>query len=807
MVPPLLRRTPLGRAVACAGLLLAPSLRAQEYGPWHVVGPFDAPEGASQVGLPTPVERSLKAMEAGAEGPDLRSTYKGKGGHAIAWVPLACDEPGALDVGAIDFAKALPAPPGVERLTDRATAYLYRRVEAGEDLDVPVAAGSDDAMRLWLDGELLVERAFARKLALQDHELRLRLKRGANHLLVKVTNEGGPWTFRIAPWKRIAQERINGAIDRGVRWLLSRQLLDGTWGAFEEWGAGHPAFSAYALLACGLRPDHPAVEMAIRAAEEREIETTYAASCLILALERLRDPAREPLFRRTFEDLLSWQDSTGLYGYPVFPKADQRPSDLSNTLFAALALRAAARAGHAVPDDVWLDLASGALRCIDRNPSGPAVTGGARPAGFSYRVAEGGPTGSTTMAGISVLAIAEEGLKGRLPGPLRSRVDPAKAGALAWIEKNMHWTGNPLAGAGHHYWFIYGFERVGALLGRERLGGLDWYWNGADYLVNAQSGEGSWTAEGGNSALETLLALLFLKRATAPATGKESEGETWATAEPDAELRLRARGQSPTTIWIEAVREDLAASCSERGRGISVEKVEFWGRLGGGEGEAVRLSELPGAIVSPEGVRRFEVRLFFPRRGDWSVWARAFVRPPIEKDAQESTRILLAPPLVIPIREVLEPERLAYAGDFKKNLLRGLGARAEASTSASAAQKPEMALDGSMGTAWFCAATDGSPWIRIALPQPVRASRVLLSHGRPREESARGPRVRRAEVLVNGEKRFEVDANLDVLLKTICTFPKPLPVQRLEVRILAAADGRMGGSELGFSEIELQAGP
>ena len=40
-------------------------------------------------------------------------------------------------------------------------------------------------------------------------------------------------------------------------------------------------------------------------------------------------------------------------------------------------------AGVAIPEEIWLDLADGTLRCLDRNPPGVPVTGGPRPAGFS----------------------------------------------------------------------------------------------------------------------------------------------------------------------------------------------------------------------------------------------------------------------------------------------------------------------------------------------------------------------------------------------------------------------------------------
>ncbi|MGH7151986.1 MAG: hypothetical protein ACREIU_14875, partial [Planctomycetota bacterium] len=381
------------------------------------------------------------------------------------------------------------------------------------------------------------------------------------------------------------------------------------------------------------------------------------------------------------------------------------------------------------------------------------------------------------------------------PGPLRVRVEPARAGALAWIERNMCWSINPDHGATHHYWFIYGLERVGALLGRERLGGLDWYENGAGYLTGVQKGEGSWGSS--ESAIETPLALLFLGRATAT-TGKGSEVETWGSDAPDAEVAIRARAGPPAAIWLERIRADLLETRSAKEQGLDVARVEFWGRLAGKEG---LLGELPGAHVSVEGIRRFEIHHRFPRRGTWEVWARVFLRAP----AGGSERVLESPPLAIPVEEVLEPERLAYPGDFKRNLLRGIERRVEASSFASPPQRPEMAADGKLGTAWFCGAKDESPWLRLAFSPPVRADRLLLSHGRPRLASAKEARIRRAEVVLNGDRRFEVEMNPDVLLKTACRFGKVLPVQRLEIRILDATDGRLGGNELGLSEVELQA--
>ena len=109
--------------------------------------------------------------------------------------------------------------------------------------------GSDDGVRVWLNGEFVAERAIARSLTVEDHVLTLPLRAGANHLFVKVVNEGGAWQFELQPWKRIEQKLIDRAIDRGVAYLREQQLLDGSWGDHEEFGAGHTAFTAYTQAA------------------------------------------------------------------------------------------------------------------------------------------------------------------------------------------------------------------------------------------------------------------------------------------------------------------------------------------------------------------------------------------------------------------------------------------------------------------------------------------------------------------------------------------------------------------------------
>lgn len=801
-------------------VILTPSLRAQTYGLWNAIGPFDHPAGAGDLDTQELVERALKQMGAGKDGPDLRATFKGRTGQ-LGWTALmsGADAGRALDVGVIDLVVALqPASPPKDWYSN-ALAYIYRRIDAPADTDVTVAAGSDDGMRLWFNGELLVDRGVLRALNVEDHLLTLHFKPGANHLLVKISNAGGPWSFRMSPWKRIDQAAIDKAIDRGVEYLLDTQLLDGTWGTHEEWGAGHTSFACYTLLECGVGKADPAVRMALSAMTERPSNYTYSAASLVMALAKLEDPARKDQLKRALDDLLKWQGGAQLLSYPVYVDGRTVQADLSNTLYCALAYRAASQAGFKVPEKVWTELADGTLTCLTHETDTGPVTGGhsTKSAGFTYRIGEGEPTGSITTAGLSVLALAQEGLQGKVPPALRSRINIATADGLNWIDQRFTWYQNPGAG-GHHYFWIYGLERVGTLLDLSMLGGVEWYWAGAAYLVKEQKKNGAWSSSTEKEEpIDTLLALLFLKRATTTMTvdftpskrKKPSEPSTasatvksggWSAGADKDDVSIHARGESPTVLWLSGLREEVAKECSGD-KGLSVEKIEFYGRFAGEKDAApALLGTLSGAglaaPISPDALARHELAHQFDRRGAWIVSASLFLKIATRE------RVVTSPDLAFTIRDVFDTRRLEYAGDAARSLLHEVEPRIEASSSAEKLT-PAMAADGRHGTAWQCTPKDITPWIRFTIAKGLSAGRVLLSHAHPRVLSADEARAGTVEVIVNGEQKLQAVMDPDVRMKTVVDLAQYTTVRTLEVRILDARDGRLGQSAVGFSEIEL----
>lgn len=143
---------------------------------WQILGPFDNPER-------TGFDRAYPP-EAGV---DLDATYMGSGGVAIRWKALV---PGLT--GYVDFVQAIRPE------DEAAVAYAYRVFEVNEDTEMQVAIGSNDGIKLWLNGTLLLENKASRAARPGDESLTLSLKKGTNAVLLKIDQLGGGWGFYFA---------------------------------------------------------------------------------------------------------------------------------------------------------------------------------------------------------------------------------------------------------------------------------------------------------------------------------------------------------------------------------------------------------------------------------------------------------------------------------------------------------------------------------------------------------------------------------------------------------------------------------
>jgi hypothetical protein len=289
------------------------------------------------------------------------------------------------------------------------------------------------------------------------------------------------------------ERQVNAAIQRGIDKLRAAQRPDGSFGGLERpppggYPMGYTALVTYALLKSGVATTDPVVKAALDHLAGLPLLKTYSVSSYALALDAGDDPsAPERLHQIALWLEQNLDERTSLWGYP-----DGSP-ELSNTQFAVMALAAAARHGHRTPPKFWTEVIDGALE--RQNDTG----------GFYYRSDSMPETsGSMTTAGITTLHVARQALASerRYDGPQRK----AAAGierALAWLDARFSTTGNPIGDQGilrdrypaygahnYHYYFLYGIERVAALLDRREFGGLPWYRQGAHELLAHESEKG-----------------------------------------------------------------------------------------------------------------------------------------------------------------------------------------------------------------------------------------------------------------------------------------------------------------------------
>ncbi len=355
-------------------------------------------------------------------------------------------------------------------------------------------------------------------------------------------------TGKDTPPQKIADEKlqklIDESIDRGAEWLAGTQAPNGSFAAELGQPLGGTALSVLALLHSGMAPDHDVIRrafefMRILHRASGSSRHTYSASVSIMALAEYRR-ARGELSKEdrdwlaslvTF--LLKSRTAGGAWRYP----GPRDGFDNSNTQYALLALKEARRSGVPVPEEVFAKVLThfisrqerrGAKVRRSREEGGDGVYSANRRTVAGYDYARGwgyiepqGVTGSMTAAGTAAVAICLSELQDRRWRSLIAAGEKAMWDGIAWLGKNFSVRDNPRGNAGWHYYYLYGLERAGVLAGVVYMAGHRWYAEGAKYLVDAQSPDGSWRVpsamRGGRQAdpVTQAFALLFLARATA----------------------------------------------------------------------------------------------------------------------------------------------------------------------------------------------------------------------------------------------------------------------------------------------------
>lgn len=361
---------------------------------------------------------------------------------------------------------------------------------------------------------------------------------------------------------------IGEAVKRGVAGLRKMQEQNGSFvdrsGSFaRDFPTGVTALALMALLHSGVKLDDPVVKSGFDYVRGQSFKKTYEVATVLMLLETkylplsqvqdladlTEEKARETIQSaitkddRTFAEkavkwLLDHQTKNGTWGYPE----GEESYDHSNTQYAMLGLKSAARMGVKVPDTVWKRAVANWLTTqrvgtkkvslkiegyqgqdlgLSETTSDDTFVPG--PWGYfvkKHDVAEivtDQGYGSMTCAGLTSLLIAESELAflKSLDAGLRKDIDLAKKQGFAWLQENYAIRGAPpMAGfwSVFHFYYLFSLERVGVLYGIRMLGGHDWFLEGAVLLCRSQHEDGTWMSYDEIPVVDTAFALLFLKR-------------------------------------------------------------------------------------------------------------------------------------------------------------------------------------------------------------------------------------------------------------------------------------------------------
>ena len=152
---------------------------------WDLIGPFPNPRDPSlaRLGLDSvyPPEKEINPAK----------TYAGVNGQKVGWRYVKAPESGRVDLYMFDPYELV-------------VAYALATITSPEAQTLPLLLGSDDGVKVFLNGEQ-IHRFLAIRIAAPDQDrIPLHLKKGRNALLLKIENNFGGYNFyaRVLDLKR-----------------------------------------------------------------------------------------------------------------------------------------------------------------------------------------------------------------------------------------------------------------------------------------------------------------------------------------------------------------------------------------------------------------------------------------------------------------------------------------------------------------------------------------------------------------------------------------------------------------------------
>lgn len=408
------------------------------------------------------------------------------------------------------------------------------------------------------------------------------------------------WSQAPAPNEsQITQARL-----KGVEFLKSKQLDDGAW-EFTGHEVGITSLCTLALLENGVPQSDPLIEKGHRYVKRntKELGSTYDIALAIVLLSRLDEYGNKQMIRDLGARLIAGQNVGGGWSYTcpakvtslILTNPESRPKppegvgDNSCTQFAVLGLWTASRTGMDI--DQPMAAVARRFKTTQNSDGGWPYTSAVANAGDNKSAVN--PSGSAmTFAGLFSLTVARANkLRKELEQRELGGDDKSKSGATGSkkattgstkksetkkeekpdekkdsaaepaektdegstllkdpiFAKGLAKAGEFVQGGDQARYFLWTIERLGVLLGLEKIGGVDWYAKGADILIKSQQPDGSWGEVHNDKGLsQTAFAILFLRKANLG-----SDISRLLEGEPDKSFVLSGRADKPRFSTLE----------------------------------------------------------------------------------------------------------------------------------------------------------------------------------------------------------------------------------------------------------------
>ncbi len=117
---------------------------------------------------------------------------------------------------------------------DKVVSYAALWIDSDKEVEKLMGIGSNDGMKVWLNGEMLIKVHKPRTVTIDAEYLKLNLKKGKNLLLIKIEQSFGGWGFVLRPvdnktaWKQV-QKHIDVAMDS--EFVVDGDVIKGTVGS------------------------------------------------------------------------------------------------------------------------------------------------------------------------------------------------------------------------------------------------------------------------------------------------------------------------------------------------------------------------------------------------------------------------------------------------------------------------------------------------------------------------------------------------------------------------------------------------